>query len=241
MKIVWSFFTIVSFLFCVKQSKETVNEFLSYKTVSLFETVIEVPSPFPAITLCNLNPFQTPQGLQIINEILKNSSVNLNSLEKKRVSLNVISSKYSSMKRKISFDLNKTLLFCSFNVEECNSNDFDWYFDRFFGNCFRFNVNIRKIRSITQTGNVFGLHLELFVGNSDLNPDFISNSGFQIVINNQSQYPSWNDGLELAPGFTTNLEVSRHFSSKLGYPYSDCLDETQTFDSELYRKTVSRQ
>ena len=56
------------------------------------------------------------------------------------------------MKRKLSFELKDTLLSCTFSGERCDFNNFEWYFDLFYGNCYRFNANKSSIKSLSQLG-----------------------------------------------------------------------------------------
>ena len=42
-------------------------------------------------------------------------------------------------RKKLGYDLATTLFSCSYNGEDCNVDEFEWYFDLNLGNCFRFN------------------------------------------------------------------------------------------------------
>ncbi len=240
MKVVWSFLTLVAVCFCVNGIMNTTFDYLSFKTISAFETIVELPSLFPAITVCNLNPFQTLYGANLVKTLMQfTEGKNFNDLEKRLIIMRFSHSMNYSAKRSLSLNLKDTLVTCRFNSKDCTWTDFEWYFDFFYGNCYRFNNDKNKPKTISQTGNAFGLHLELFVPNSELNPDFIPKSGYQIMIKNQSDSSSINEGYEVAPGFETNFEISRHFSYKLSRPYSDCLKESESFDSKFYREIIN--
>ena len=64
----------------------------------------------------------------------------------------------------ISFDLQPMLISCVYNGVKCDSSDFIQFttYDR--GNCYMFNSNTSKIETSTQSGQFYGLQLELFAG-----------------------------------------------------------------------------
>ena len=76
------------------------------------------------------------------------------------------------------------MISCKFNNKECSSSEFQWIYHPVYGNCFRFNSD-NKI-AINTVGNNNGLKLKLFVGNPDMILDFISKSGYHLMIDNQS-------------------------------------------------------
>ena len=240
MKTAWSLLILLAVYFCFTEIVNTIFDFLSFQTITSLETIVELPSLFPAITICNLNSFQTMLGLNMTKEVNKfTHEMNYSNLEKRLILMRWAAKMNNSIRKQLSFDLKSILLECSFNTEECNWSDFEWHFDYFYGNCFRFNSNKTKIKSISQTGNAFGLHLELFVGDPDSSPDFVTKSGYLIMIKNQSDFVSFNEGYEVATGFETNLEIRKHFTYKLGQPYSNCLNDLRTFDTEFYRNLIA--
>ena len=67
--------------------------------------------------------------------------------------------------KKIGFDLNDTMLSCLYDNSECNTTYF-WEFTSYDkGNCWTFNsVYFKNILHASQTGQYYGLKLELFTG-----------------------------------------------------------------------------
>ena len=55
MKTAWSLLILLAVYFCFTEIVNTVLDYLSYQTITSLETIVEMPSPFPAITICNLN------------------------------------------------------------------------------------------------------------------------------------------------------------------------------------------
>ena len=246
MKTVWLLFTAASLYFCTKQIMKSIEDYLSYGTVTTFENKVEMPAEFPAITLCNLNAFQSDFALNMLGQIksLFPPNVVLDKIEERLLYLSFVSSRFNDTTKKlISFSMKETLISCRFNGQPCYSNDFDWYFDPFYANCYRFNSRKGQIRNVTQTGNAFGLRLELFVGDEYKTQSFIRTAGYQVMINNQSNFPTANEGYTVSPGMETNLEISRVFNKKLGPLYNNCIQKSTypgdtTIDSYLYQTII---
>ena len=67
--------------------------------------------------------------------------------------------------------------------------------------------------------------------------------GFHLIVHNKSFDPDYNggisnSGIDLSPGFETNVVVRRVFDSKLDSPYNNCykdLNGNNSFNSELFQ------
>ena len=74
-----------------------------------------------------------------------------------------------------------------------------------------------------------------------LNIESMSN-GFYVSISNDSSQPMIKyEGIEISPGLTSNIGITRTFSSQLSSPYGDCRNDVQTpsdSDSNYYKYTV---
>ena len=51
--------------------------------------------------------------------------------------------------------------------------------------------------------------------------------------------PSWDEGFDISASKLTNIEIMRRFDKKLKSPVFKCLDDTETYDSDLYRNTTT--
>ena len=233
MKIMWALAAFVSIIICIREMIEILQAYQDYDTVASFGLFNEIPSPFPAITICNLNPFQTDFALQFLSNfsVLENLKNDGNDDFTIRVLLlNIISQLDDSDKKRLAFDIDEILLSCVFNSKPCLKSDFDWYFHPYSGTCYRFNSQL-PAKNSTQAGYPFGLKLELFVGNELTMPLFIQKAGYQIMIGNQTRLPSLDEGFFASSGRETAFEITRSFSSKLPQPYSRCSNEAN--DSEF--------
>ena len=109
------------------------------------------------------------------------------------------------LKRSYAYALDSVLISCMFDMHECTAEDFEWYWDKFYGNCYRFNggknANGDKIpyRMIGKSGDLCGLSLELYAGPADNGSPFKISSGFRVIIFNSTYFPPSLQGTLLKP------------------------------------------
>ena len=152
-------------------------------------------------------------------------------------------------KKKLGHSIDDFLIECKFDDIFCNvSQDFIWYFDANFGNCYKYNsgydssASRRKkieLKKSSQPGKYYlGLKLVLFESMPNiLERISYGGVGFIIKIENDSYAVGGNSQVDLVSGLEANIAVERVYSSQLSYPYSDChIDDktAKTYHSELY-------
>lgn len=99
---------------------------------------------------------------------------------------------------KIGLTLDDMLISCSFTYL-CNSSDFIYSFNSYYGNCYSFNGYYlngtkKEIKTVTKAGFLDGLFLELYVG-YPVSPYSVSiSSGVHVFIDNQTVFSSIYDG-----------------------------------------------
>jgi hypothetical protein len=118
---------------------------------------------------------------------------------------------------------------------------------------YSFSRDKNKIRQSNTAGKINGLQLELFSGYfDDMNVTddsvirYFRLDGFNVAVHNHSIDPRFYggllmDGIEISPGFSTNIIINRIFTSKLEEPFNNCiknLDKTDSFDSDVYKIMV---
>jgi hypothetical protein len=73
-------------------------------------------------------------------------------------------------RNKLGHSMDDILYDCSFNNQECSSEDFTWKFDRFYGNCFIFNSGYNQsgqkidLKHSLLAGSSYGLSLAFYIG-----------------------------------------------------------------------------
>ena len=191
-KVVWAIFFLVSAAACAFFITKTISEYLEFESVSK-STIKYVPKiDFPIITLCHTYPFATEYANEIImNEVKLNFSDFDFKQSQNQIKFQFIIKKYIALvnakiinetyQKKFGKNLDYLIITCFFNVIECNlTQDFDYFHDFWYGNCFRFNsgknwygeTNDKKEISTNAMEN--GFQLELFIGRTDQNNNILS-------------------------------------------------------------------
>ena len=68
-KLVWLLCLIGAFSSCLYSISSNINEYLGYDVTTSIKIITESKAEFPTITICNINPFTTNEGLDLINFI----------------------------------------------------------------------------------------------------------------------------------------------------------------------------
>ena len=251
LKIIWTLFFLISLGYCSFSIIKTINSYFNWEYLTKIEDFRENPTEFPAITVCNLNKYG--------NEFAKNvSNIFYPSLQYnskfKTISELFLSLKYSDINFQNSIDdeniknmklpLEDFVIHCMIGFQTCNVNNFEWFYDKFYGNCFTFNNGRNSngenysVYNITNSGISYGLQLLLFLGNQLDIPEFVQSSGVHVIVHNRSVSPNSFEGIDISNGEQTNIIVSRIFENKLENPYNDCklnLNSPDAFHSDIFR------
>ena len=258
LKIFWAFFFLISFGYCSCTIIKTINSYLNKDCVTNIDVIREIPTEFPAVSICNLNIYGTDFAKNILNNLIPKEQ---NSFKFKTISeaFNysnqyfflfqsiVLNTNVTNEERKnLSLSLEDFLIYCEYGFELCNIDKFDWFYDKFYGNCFTFNNGRNSIGknfpiyNVSQGGIFKSLKLLLYLGNQSDIPELVQSSGVHVFIHNKSVMPNSFEGVDASNGEQTNIIISRLFESKLEYPYSDCksnLNSPDAFDSDIFRAT----
>jgi hypothetical protein len=187
-------------------------------TVQL-STEVETLTTFPAVTFCNLNPFDfttvNNTGVYINNAIMSgqlNPYVTVNgsndtAAERVYDILSYLKSYIIADKNKseedrhlMGFSLETMLVSCFFNGIKCGPEDFDMIWSYEYGNCYTFNSNFKNTnKNLIKTskfGMNSGLVMELFTGVPGFNnssssmTNLAKNENFQVCLRYRRIDPS---------------------------------------------------
>lgn len=153
--------------------------FFSYGVTTSFTTVYESPSDYPAVTICNLVPFDTYINLNYFQNILTANNLNYTivpttdnpGIEQVNIISDFLKAKVisnqtnnSTTLQSFGYSIDSLLISCYYNGLRCYASDFNWFYDYNYGNCYTFNGNTASIKKISKSGPKYGLQLELFTG-----------------------------------------------------------------------------
>ena len=232
-KVFWIFLLAASFAMSVYLTLKLFQDFFSYNVRTNRRVMFETPTLFPQINVCNQNPITTKYGYSLsLNESFPNGDLSLLPIGQQKL---------------LGHDLNDTLLSCTFNNLPCSSDDFTWYFDRNYGNCYSFNSGLNRtgqtvdLLSSIRAGADYGLQMTFYSSFYENFTRIYNVNGLMVKIANQS-FIDLSDGVLLSPGFYTNVLIERYFELLLPKPYSDCQipnEETGASYSSLYDEILN--
>jgi hypothetical protein len=199
--------------------------------VTSSESLRNVTTEFPVVTLCNLNFFVTKSGQEYLNNLeneFANSDVykNMPRDSKSKTKLIQLRLKYAksalyknqtlwknvSWIRTFGYELKDMMLSCYFGSEPCNDTEFEYFFDINYGNCYKYNSGLNSsnkstsILSVISSGDTTGLQLGLYVGTINLTDKITYSSGIYLAIHNKSfksLLPT--NGFNIPTGRATNI------------------------------------
>ena len=201
--------------------------FLNYSVLSTTTVGRSAVSEFPTITFCNFNYFNTPTGKNFLHDNLlqyeKKFSVAENNSKIKdiesrlyyvKASLLKNSTIYNNIEKRKSFGLtlNDMFLNCYFGPEPCNVNDFEYFFDVNYGNCYKFNSGFNvsnqsvPIKKVITSGDNSGYRMVLYLGPQGTDTKSSYSNGLYLSIHNRSfrGFLSTN-GFNIPTGRATNI------------------------------------
>ncbi len=141
-------------------------QYFAYSVITNVDTLRDLSTPFPTVTFCDYNMFNTKEGYEFVhksisdfNNVFSKSELNNKSMRSQnqitQSKIKAIQSeiKYSKsllfqnktlfnnleLRKNLSLTLDKMILGCHFGSKTCNISDFEYFFDINNGNCYRFN------------------------------------------------------------------------------------------------------
>jgi hypothetical protein len=184
-RIIWAIvflgFSGVTCFLCV----QSLLGYLQWNTVSTIQIVREAPTKFPAITICDSNPFTSKTAQRLLEKLalqkfnINITTMNITEFNVYRENLTnyakivVNSPDFSDDNRKLLGFSNLSSIVLNKRFDLKNVENFDDSFIRLwhanFGNCYQFNTGIMNASSYIETkafkdqsseGDLFGLYLK---------------------------------------------------------------------------------
>jgi hypothetical protein len=255
MKIVWTLLFLIFTSLTAWQIALNIAGFIGFGVTSLIEVKSELRADFPAITICDNNPFTSSQAQSLMDDIsfkaynktfdnMTYSEIYFNSgYISEWTKMHVNSPNFSDQDRLNLAAISSSPLYCLFDGEDCSGvksyKHFRRYFSYDYGNCFQFNTgynysnsHVNLLKQYTD-GSEIGLRIMLgpFLNQNKYLSSF--SDGLVVFVHNQSFAPSSSLAIRIETGKETNIALGRTFTYDQPYPYSECKD-LSSFKSELY-------
>lgn len=200
-QLLWTIAFMACFVLTAWLVAQAIIDFFSFDSVSKIEIITERPSVFPTVTLCQHTPFSSKYAENLLHNISLNSyniimPDDIDSLDKIK-NITELAKMYVSRdgefyvveRKRMGLNWSKVISQCYFNGRKCNlSRDFNLYFSFVNGNCFQFNANLSRLRTVELEGESYGLSLILgpLSDENHLYPATMSNNGIKVFVHNQS-------------------------------------------------------
>ncbi|CAF0969101.1 unnamed protein product [Brachionus calyciflorus] len=211
---VWLIFLLICLIYCSYQVFATILKYNCNNVITVHKFIYESPTKFPAVGFCGINSFN---GTHVNNLFNSNGKLIDNYTH-----LKTNNSEIDFIPRKI---LSDSLKICKFKGKNCTHQDFSYYFNPTYGNCYTFNNNNNSnAKYLTRSGIDDGLTIELEI--SAFNSENIFDYGIQVVIHDQEITPfPHEEGIQISYSQENNIGLSRTLIRRLPYPFSNCLNE----------------
>jgi hypothetical protein len=149
-KIFLVIFLLASYGLASYTTLNLVLSYFEYGVTNTVRTVYETPALFPKVSICNVNPFTSKYGYEFLRYLTNNTfesfPENASTFQKLTQTFITQTKAYTIIKnltdldkKSLGQDLKDSLLSCTFNLIECTSDDFSWFYDENYGNCYSFN------------------------------------------------------------------------------------------------------
>ena len=250
MRIFWFILFLGSLGFMGYNLYLAITNYYTYPSITTANEYTESPMQFPAITICNINPFATEYASNLLKQNLSygfNVATNFTLL--KQIKDNLLIQEYNSPNRTLmGFPLTEILITFKYNNKEYMPREFLHYFQSYYsydhGNCYTFNSGMDEnnttpnssiIRSMYYPGSKNGFYIEMFARTAKNDTGFDADYGAVLFVHNQTQRPDSVSGIRLKLGTKTNAVLHKTFVHNAPDPYSSCEDlDVYQFNRVLY-------
>jgi len=179
LKSMWTICFSGALIYCIYTIASIIKTFLLFEVLTNQQVSNVSPVDFPAITVCNLNPFDRRHAQNYINMVLTNNNISyVNDITKIDINPKLISNLIKASIKSdqflnvtqiqyLGFDLNYMILTCYYNNIPCNSSDFVWIYDYDYTSCFTFN---RYLKNLPKCFIFYDIYCDLCVASGLIGP-----------------------------------------------------------------------
>ncbi|KAE9549931.1 hypothetical protein FO519_006849 [Halicephalobus sp. NKZ332] len=191
---------------------------------------------FPAVTVCNLNPWNqdlptTEEFQDLIDSYETGMPADFgftgdtyDKVQRAKKWAQFLFSDLVTLDATSQASYNYTDLFisCSYNTKNCNETDFSSFYDQNYGSCHTFNFDGRY--SSSRAGPLYGLRAVMRIRTEEYLP-WVQSAGAVVYIHDKDEMPFMDAfGYFIPVGTASSLGVRFVSREKLPEPYSTCSD-----------------
>ncbi|KAH9490744.1 hypothetical protein Btru_051112 [Bulinus truncatus] len=188
----------------------TVQDYLAYETKVVLEQIMMKSLNLPALTVCNHNPIRFSKKTLLSDELQY-------VIDKARYSVQQAGHQMQDM-----------VLWCLVSGKRCGNIKVKPHHSRKYNNCYTLDTSVfRQIITGVEAGLEFALYLEP----DEYLPGISDTKGIHLQVhpNKSYIYPEF-DGIALTPGMMTYMALTADNITRLGKPYSSCVETDEYID-----------
>ena len=165
MKLFWSVVLLFLLSACAYVFIQSILDYFKYEVVTTITVRQEMPAKMPAVIVCNSNGLMTPTAVYFASQVYNVYGVNnsneylhfyIGQIAFPRILNNkgnvllprtmVMSAARNPLlddafRQSLGLTIQDMLFSCTFNSAECTAQNFNWQFDTYYGNCYKFSPN----------------------------------------------------------------------------------------------------
>lgn len=253
-RLFWIILLSLAFGFMLYFVISSTRQYFTYPTKTNVEIHFDDEMVFPAVTICNANPFRLDKmNASLVSYFYQKYSLNTSYNQSELISMgrSLIIDLFNQNKTEeifsLGFQLNDMLLECSYNSIDC-SQSFISSLSSIRGNCYTFNwkkTEGAKLYTLTDfgTGSFLqeGLSLTLYLPN-ELNfpTTTFYDIGLMLLLHDNNELPVMNKNpMGLQPGMSHLINYEKSETTFLPSPYTQCTSEISPDLYTLYQTTFA--
>lgn len=149
-KIIWLVFILISFSLCSFMITKSIVRYLEHDVTTRIRVEHQENIVFPAISFCNLNPFLSYSAYRYLRDYYEtkyNYSFEFYTDLSYRIQSGQVMDETDwllyqtydpnfnmSIRKSFGYEVETMIHLCKFNWENCDLNDFEWYYNPLYGN-----------------------------------------------------------------------------------------------------------
>lgn len=211
LRVMWTIFLMISVGMCSYMITKSVLKYMEFDVTTKIRMVATDEMTFPVITICNVNAFVTNEASEYLRSNLdykRNFNITMYFDSYKNITYDDVDNQsewlmyitnhpYFNLTIIKSFGYKAKEMFknCMYRNDMCGPNDFEWYYNPYYGNCFKFNTgrdingNKQDLKVVRREGE--GFSIEIFSGVPDTYNSYLYETytkGLVVMINDQVNF-----------------------------------------------------
>jgi hypothetical protein len=233
-KIIWTILFLTAIGFSIYFLYNTINEYLEFNVTTEVRLINVNELEFPVITICDRNMASNYNGVQYLRNLFNSTGILFDDFNFKRY-YDYITKEYAFKyfypipikdRKSLSANISQILsagvygneIFDNYQLKE---DDFEWIFNPYFGNCYRYNTD-SKMKSKANIPCFLSMNLysplpDIFEFLNKKQSLFI-----QVSSKRSNPFKYLDDAVEISTGVKSMLKISKSVYNKQKRPYSDC-------------------